>query len=240
MPDKKISAEQISKKLKRLADKKVADQSRKYFKTADGEYAEAERFLGLRTPVLRDIAKQHWDMALTEVSKLLRSSYHEQRILAIYILVTRYKKANEVEKKRVYEYYRKHIKYINNWALVDSSAEYIVGDYLLERDRDVLYKWLHSSNLWHRRIAVMATFRFIRHEQYIDTLNMAEHLLTDEEDLIHKAVGWMLREIGKRNLSVEEKFLKKHCRAMPRTMLRYAIEKFPENKRQSYLKGEPR
>jgi len=172
-------------------------------------------------------------MTLTELQKLLDSKVHEHRMCALFILVDMYKKTEN--KKQIFEFYLSNYKNINNWDLVDLSAPNIVGDYLLNQPRKVLYELARSDNLWKKRIAVLATYTFIRSNQFNDTYNVAEILLKDKHDLIHKAVGWMLREAGKRNMQLEEQFLKRHYKTMPRTMLRYAIEKFPETKRKFYL-----
>ena len=189
-------------------------------------------------PVLRKFAKEYFDLPLKAVETLLGSKYHEQRLLALFVLVDQFSKGDRKKQKSIHELYLKSTATINNWDLVDASAPRIVGPYLLERTKAPLYELAQSDLLWERRIAIMATFHFIKNGQFNDTLKIADLLLADKEDLIHKAVGWMLREIGKRHLPSEEAFLKKNYQRMPRTMLRYAIEKFPEPKRQSYLTGQ--
>ena len=226
----------IHEELKKLSDQERAAHLQKYFKTGKGEYGEGDVFLGLRVPAVRKIAKKFNNLSIDEAEKFLQSPYHEERLFALFILVDLFKKGNEEDKKKIYELYLKNTNFINNWDLVDVSAGTIVGAYLFKRNKETIYKLAQSENLWERRIAIMATFYFIAQNEFTDTLEIAEMLLNDKEDLIHKAVGWMLREIGKRNLEVEENFLKKHYLNMPRTMLRYAIEKFPEEKRKSYLK----
>lgn len=226
----------IHEELKKLSDQERAAHLQKYFKTGKGEYGEGDVFLGLRVPAVRKIAKKFNNLSIDEAEKFLQSPYHEERLFALFILVDLFKKGNEEDKKKIYELYLKNTNFINNWDLVDVSAGTIVGAYLFKRNKETIYKLAQSENLWERRIAIMATFYFIAQNEFTDTLEIAEMLLNDKEDLIHKAVGWMLREIGKRNLEVEENFLKKHYLNMPRTMLRYAIEKFPEDKRKSYLK----
>lgn len=226
----------IHEELKKLSDQERAAHLQKYFKTGKGEYGEGDVFLGLRVPAVRKIAKKFNNLSIDEAEKFLQSPYHEERLFALFILVDLFKKGNEEDKKKIYELYLKNTNFINNWDLVDVSAGPIVGAYLFKRKKETIYKLAQSENLWERRIAIMATFYFIAQNEFTDTLEIAEMLLNDKEDLIHKAVGWMLREIGKRNLEVEENFLKKHYLNMPRTMLRYAIEKFPEDKRKSYLK----
>ncbi len=226
----------IHEEFKKMSDQEHAIQLQKYFKTGKGEYGEGDQFLGLRVPTVRKIAKKFNTLSIDEAEKFLQSPYHEERLFALFILIDLFKKGNEEDKKKIHELYLKNTKFINNWDLVDASAGPIVGVYLFKRDKEPIYTLTQSENLWERRIAIMATSYFIIHNQFSDTLKIAEMLLNDKEDLIHKAVGWMLREIGKRNLEIEESFLKKYYQNMPRTMLRYAIEKFPEEKRKSYLK----
>ena len=233
-----ISVTQIKSDLQKLANKEDARQLQRFFKTGKGQYGEGDLFLGIRVPVLRKLAKQYYDVSLDDAARLLRSKFHEERMAALILIVNRYKKGNLFDKEAVYNLYLGHMKYINNWDLVDTSAEHIVGAHLLNRDRKILYDLAVSVDLWERRIAILSTFHFIRRNQFDDTLAISEILLNDREDLIHKAVGWLLREVGKRDIKAEESFLIKHYRNMPRTMLRYAIEKFPEAKRRMYLKGE--
>jgi len=227
----------IRSKLRKLGNKQKARILQGFFKTGRGEYAEDDIFLGVRVPEIRKLAGEYQDISITDVQKLLKSPIHEERLLALIIFVIKYSKGNDVVKKRIYELYLKNTRHINNWDLVDLSAEKIVGDYLTDKSKEPLYNLAKSKSLWERRISIMATFHFIKQNNFVETLIVAEMLLTDKEDLIHKAVGWMLREIGKRHLSTEGKFLNEHFQKMPRTMLRYAIERFPESKRQGYLKG---
>lgn len=229
--------ETIHTELKELGDPEIAKHSQRFFKTGKGEYGEGDIFLGIRVPVLRKIAKRFKQATREDALSLLKSEYHEVRLTALLLLVGLYEKADEVGKQEIYEDYLAHVDYINNWDLVDSSALQIVGHFLFNRDRSVLYDLARSSDLWERRISIIATFYFIRQMDFEDTLKVSEIMLEDSEDLIHKAVGWMLREVGNRSILTEERFLKKHYNRMPRTMLRYAIEKFPEQKRQAYLKG---
>jgi 3-methyladenine DNA glycosylase AlkD len=182
--------------------------------------------------------KEYHDLPLREVQTLLTSKIHEERLLSLFILIRRFSKGDEPAKKAIYDLYLKNATKINNWDLVDASAEHIVGAYLVDKNKKPLHRLANSPNLWERRISIMATFHFIKRNKFSETLKIAKMLLSDQEDLIHKAVGWMLREIGKRHLPAEEDFLKAHYKTMPRTMLRYAIEKFPEPKRQRYLKGK--
>jgi 3-methyladenine DNA glycosylase AlkD len=233
-----MTIQQIKKRLKQLANKEKAEILQRFFKTGPGEYGEGDVFIGVKVPDLRKVAKDFRDIAIKDVIILLESAIHEERLLALLILVSKYVKGNETAKKEIYKLYLNKTKYINNWDLVDVTAQHIVGDYLMDKNKAPLYSLVRSEDLWERRIAIMATFYFIRNERYEDTLKIAKILLSDKEDLIHKAVGWMLREIGKKNMVAEEAFLKQHYKKMPRTMLRYAIEKFPELKRQQYLKGK--
>jgi len=187
--------------------------------------------------VLREQAKRFKDAPLVEVQSLLKSPFHEERLCALLLLAQKFSQSNPAHQKAIYELYLNNTRYINNWDLVDLSAYWIVGAWLMDKDRQPLYTLAHSKSLWERRIAIIATFHFIKDRQFADTLAIAALLLTDREDLMHKAVGWMLREVGKRDLTQEIEFLNAHYRQMPRTMLRYAIEKFPENERLKYLKG---
>ena len=231
----------IRARLRALADPRIASASQRFFKTAPGEYGHGDRFLGIRVPTLRKLAREFRAAPVAAAFALLRSPLHEERALALLILVTRYARGTEAEQQRIYEQYLQHVpKHVNNWDLVDSSAHYIVGAHLVERDRKVLYELARSPHLWSRRVAIIATFRFIKQGSFEDTLAIAEQLLDDREDLMHKAAGWMLREVGNRDAAVAERFLRRHCRAMPRTMLRYAIEKLPERTRRAYLDGNPR
>jgi 3-methyladenine DNA glycosylase AlkD len=234
----KNAVSNIQNELKQLGNKEIAEHSQRFFKTAKGQYGYGDIFLGIRVPVLRKIAKKHSNISINEAAQLLKSKFHEQRLLSLLILVAVFKKANNQDKKAIYNLYLDNTKFINNWDLVDLSAEHIVGAYLRRIDKQPIYKLAVSENLWERRISIMSTFHFIKHNEFIDTLKISRILLHDKEDLIHKAVGWMLRETGKRNIEVEEEFLKKHYKQMPRTMLRYSIEKFPEIKRKRYLKGK--
>ncbi|MBI5056604.1 MAG: DNA alkylation repair protein [Nitrospirae bacterium] len=222
--------------LRKLASPEKADILSRFFKTGKGQYGEGDVFLGIKVPEQRRVAKQYPDLPLSEIKKLLHSKIHEERLVALLILIIKYGKAGDEGKKAINDFYLNNTKRINNWDLVDLSAPNISGDYLIDKDRGVLYKLANSESLWERRIAVMSTFAFIRKNDFEDTLRIAEILLRDRHDLIQKAVGWMLREVGKRDQAKEEAFLKKHYKAMPRTMLRYAIERFEEGKRRAYLK----
>ncbi len=212
----------------------------RFFKTGPGEYGEGDQFIGVKVPIIRKVAKEFKNLPLAEVECLLHSEIHEERLLALVILASQFEKADKAARKRIYDLYLGNTQHINNWDLVDLSAPQIVGGYLEELSRKPLRRLAKSSSLWERRISIVATHWFIRHGDFADTLKIAQTLLKDREDLIHKAVGWMLREVGKRDKAGLEEFLGKHCRAMPRTMLRYAIERFPEKKRREYLKGTMR
>ena len=227
----------IRGRLRALANPELAVRSRRFFKTGPGEYGEGDRFLGIRVPVLRALAREYRDAPETAIVALLRSPLHEERLLALLVLVDRFRRGTEAVQARIFELYVELIEHVDGWDLVDTSAPDIIGGHLEHRDKSLLYELARSENLWSRRIAIMSTFRFVRHGAYIDTLAISELLLGDPEDLIHKAVGWMLREIGNRDRLAEEAFLRKHYHHMPRTMLRYAIEKFPEPKRKAYLNG---
>jgi 3-methyladenine DNA glycosylase AlkD len=232
-----MSYQQINDYLLNLANPEIASHSLRFFKTAAGEYGSGDKFLGIRVPVIRQAVKKFETTSLPVTTKLLKSEYHEIRLFALLLLVANYSKADEDGRKKIYELYLNNTRYINNWDLVDSSAHKIVGIHLENRDRTDLYKLSKSTSLWERRIAIIATYHFIRNNQFDDTLKISRQLLDDEEDLIHKAVGWMLRETGKRDKGTETAFLNRHYQAMPRTMLRYAIEKFSKEERQRYLSG---
>jgi 3-methyladenine DNA glycosylase AlkD len=212
----------------------------RFFKTGPGQYGEGDIFLGIRVPATRSIVRRHRDLPMADRLKLLRSKYHEERLVALLLLVHAYQKGDEKTRVGICRDYLAHSEYINNWDLVDCSAEHIVGPELGNSVSEArLAKLARSKLLWDRRIAMLATFHWIKQGKFGPALRIAEILVNDEEDLMHKAVGWMLREIGKRDRLAEEKFLRKHCRTMPRTALRYAIEHFGEAKRKRYLKGEP-
>ena len=236
----KSALESIRLAIKEAGDPVKAAGVAKYFKSGKGEYGEGDKFYGITVPVQRKIAKQYYlDITLTEVAKLLQGKFHEERFVALEILVMKFDRAVALQdvkmQKQIYDLYLASTKFINNWDLVDTSAEYIVGAYLQNKSRAILKKLAKSTLLWERRIAMIACFYFIRNKDFADAVAIAEILLKDEHDLIHKAVGWMLREIGNRDLKAELTFLDKHTTRMPRTMLRYAIERFPEKLRLKYL-----
>ena len=233
-----MTTKEIQKELDCLGDKKKAAILQRFFKTGKGEYAEGDLFRGITVPVLRTLARRYKDISLSEIEELLHSPFHEDRLLALLILVQAYSKDDAPMRSEIYALYLRNTTFINNWDLVDVSAEHIVGGFLMDRDKEPLTRLALSTMLWERRIAIMATFHFIKMGKFDETFRVARLLLSDKEDLLHKAVGWMLREVGKRDFNAEEDFLRKHYRQMPRTMLRYAIEKFPEPVRQAYLKGK--
>ena len=228
----------LRSKIKTLADKEVAETMQWFFKTGKGDYGEGDIFVGLKVPLQRKLAREFKDLSLAEIGELLNSSIHEERLISLIILIDKYQKTDEKGKKLIFNFYLKQRKGINNWDLVDISAPKILGRYLLEKDKGILFKFAVSKNLWERRIAIISTQEFIKNNNFKTTLQIASMLIKDEHDLIHKAVGWMLREIGKKDIALEEKFLRVHYKEMPRTMLRYAIEKFPETKRKKYLQGK--
>lgn len=231
--------DELKKGLRAQADPAKAKILRSFFKTGPGEYGEDDIFLGLAIPKIRALSKRYSCLDISDAEKLLSSPIHEERLCALLILVRKFEKGDGPEKREIYRRYLKNTVYINSWDLVDLTADRIVGAFLKDRDKSVLYKLAGSKNIWDRRIAILATFHFIKNGLSAQTFAVAGILLTDEHDLIHKAVGWMLREVGKRiDIDTEERFLKSRYKKMPRTMLRYAIERFPETKRRAYLKGE--
>jgi 3-methyladenine DNA glycosylase AlkD len=231
-----MEAQKVVERLQAMGDHERARVSRSFFKTGPGEYGEGDVFVGLTVPQVRALAKELRALPRGETVKLLHSPIHEARLLALLLLIQSYAKGGEAERERIYGLYLRNTRWINNWDLVDVSAEHVVGAHLWGRDRTVLDALAKSSLLWERRIAILATFHFIRRGAFADTLRIAERLVGDREDLMHKAVGWMLREVGKRDQAAEEAFLERHAGVMPRTMLRYAIERFDEELRQGYLR----
>jgi 3-methyladenine DNA glycosylase AlkD len=233
-----MKAADVRKELKSMADPNKAAIMQRFFKTGPGQYGEGDIFIGVMVPQSRLVAKKFNQLPVGEVRTLLYSRVHEERLVALLILARRYSSASSSgEKEQIVKFYLEHIKQVNNWDLVDLSAPNILGAHLVDRDdrRRLLYKLAGSENVWERRIAIVATHHFIRNGDFSDTLKIAEMLLQDRHDLIHKAVGWMLREVGKRDAAAEEEFLVKHCSVMPRTMLRYAIERLSERKRRRYM-----
>jgi len=230
----------LRQRLHRLASPADAKFLQRYFKTAPGEYGAGDKFIGIRVPVLRKLAREFRSLPPPAAAKLLQSPIHEERLLALLILTDAYERAGESGRAAIYRLYLKNLSRVNNWDLVDCSAPRIVGPHLEGRPRKILFRLARSKILWRRRVAVLATFHFIRQDDFADVLRLAALLLHDGHDLMHKAVGWMLREMGKRDLAELKTFLRKHAARMPRTMLRYAIEKLPEAERQSFLQaGKP-
>jgi 3-methyladenine DNA glycosylase AlkD len=232
--------EQLINELKAIANPELAKRYQRFFKTGKGQYGEGDIFLGIRTPALREIAKKYAIVPMEDLQELLNSKIHEHRFSALLILLNKYKKSrkNPVEKMRIFQFYLKNTRRINNWDLVDVSAPNIVGDFSVHEGNEMIRYLARSDNLWEKRIAIISTFAFIKRRSFGETLAVADILVNDKHDLIHKAVGWALREMGKKNPEVLEIFLKTRYKEMPRTMLRYAIEKMPEEKRKDYLKGK--
>ena len=236
--DTNMKSTDVTKALAKVVDKKKAKLLAGYFKTGKGGYGEGDVFLGVVVPAQRKIAREFLKLPLSEIQKLLNSKIHEHRLTALLILVAQFEKGDEKTRKKIFDFYLKNAKRINNWDLVDLSSHEIVGAYLLDKPqirREILRRLAESKNIWSRRIAIISTAHFIRKKDFADTLALAEKLLADEHDLIHKAVGWMLREVGKRDEKVLRRFLDSYGAKMPRTTLRYAIEKFPEPERKKYL-----
>jgi len=232
---KNLNTIELKKELHSLADPHRVALLQGFFKTGPGEYAEGDIFIGIKVPVLRGVVKKYRGLSLTEALELLQSPIHEHRMVALLILVEKFKRGKDEEREQIFQAYLDNTKWINNWDLVDVTCHHIVGQYLMEKDRGILYDLAKSTDLWKKRIAVVSTFAFIRNNDFYDILRIAEILVNDKHDLIQKAVGWMLREAGKRDRMVEEIFLKKYYKTMPRTMLRYAIERFGESERRYYL-----
>jgi 3-methyladenine DNA glycosylase AlkD len=231
-----MSVASIRKELRKYRSKEKAKVLRRFFKTGPGEYGEGDVFIGVMVPHQRAVARKFYKgTTVSELLELLKSPVHEERFTSLIMLVRKFTEGLEDEKRRIYEAYLKNTRYINNWDLVDLTAQYIVGAHLDSRNKEPLYKLASSAGLWERRIAMLSAFHYIRKNRFNEAVRIAGMLVADEEDLIHKAVGWMLREIGKRDIAAEERFLDLHARSMPRTMLRYAIERFPESKRRRYL-----
>lgn len=229
----------LKKELKLKADEKKAEILKRFFKTAKGEYGEGDKFLGIKIPELRKIAKRYLNLSLKETEILLHNKFHEARLTALIILTYKFPKASKQEKKEIFNLYLKNASYVNNWDLVDLSAPKILGEFLLDKKRSLLYKLAKSKNLWQRRMALLACFAFIKKNDFYDALEIIKLLLKDKHDLIHKAAGWMLREIGKKDKKTLINFLNCYSEIMPRTMLRYSLEKLEEKKRKYYLKKLP-
>jgi len=229
---------QLNKKLQEKANPSKAKLLQGFFKTGPGEYGEGDVFLGLTMGENRELSKEFKNLSFEDIQELLNTDIHEKRMIALLILIEQYRRADEDKKKEIFRFYLGNTKNINNWDLVDVTTPRIVGDYLLDRPREILYKLARSNNLWERRISILATFTFIRQGQFEDTLRISKILLGDSHDLMHKAVGWMLREVGKKDIEVLKSFLRDNYSKIPRTALRYAIERFPEDERKKWLRGE--
>lgn len=229
---------EIIKELQKYANKEKAENYKKFFKTGKGEYGEGDIFIGLTVPQQRKIASKYLSLSLNKLKNLLKSKIHEHRLTGLIILTEKYKNSEEHEKANIFNFYINSTKHINNWDLVDVTCPTIVGNFLLNKDKKILYELSRSNNLWERRIAIVSTLGFIKKNEFSDALTISEILLEDQHDLIHKAVGWMLREIGKKEEKILLEFIHKHYNKMPRTTLRYAIEKFPEKKRKEILRGK--
>lgn len=233
-----LTAAELSRRLRARATPERAAVSQRFFKTGAGEYGEGDLFIGVTVPDTRAVARPFRGLPRPELCALLDSAVHEERLAALLLMVEEYRRGDAAAKRAVFDLYMRKLDAVNNWDLVDLSAPGIVGAHLLARSRRRLHDLARSRNLWRRRVAIVSTMEFIRHGQLDDTFAIAEVLLDDPEDLIHKAAGWMLREAGKRDTAAEEAFLARHHARMPRTMLRYAIERFPEPKRKRFLRGE--
>ena len=231
-----MTLEKLKKDIQAYASPEKAKVLQRFFKTGPGQYGEGDVFLGLKVPEVRSIAKKYSQLSFNDLQELLDSEIHEHRLVALLILIIKYNKTED--KKEIIDFYLKNTQAVNNWDLVDLSADKLLGAYLFEKDKSLLYKLAKSDDLWEKRIAIISTFYFIKNNDFEDSLKISEILLNDKHDLIHKAVGWMLREVGKKDQEIEEKFLKKYYKTMPRTMLRYAIERFEEKKRKAYLRSE--
>jgi 3-methyladenine DNA glycosylase AlkD len=227
--------EDLKKDTQLVSDPLRAFHSHKFFKSGKGEYGEGDLFLGVTVPDSRKIAKKYHDLSLADTQGLLRSPYHEHRLTALFILVLKFEKSDEEGRKKIVDMYLKNADFVNNWDLVDSSAYKILGPYLFNKNRQILFDLAKEDHLWKQRIAIISTMHFVRSGDFETTLKLSEILLNHEHDLIHKAVGWLLREVGNRNMETEIEFLDKHYKSMPRTMLRYAIEKFDPQKKRYYM-----
>jgi len=230
---------QIKQDLQKLANPEQAKILQRFFKTGKGEYGEGDVFLGIKVPEQRKVAKKHLDISLSELQELVQSKYHEHRLTGFMMIEYKFQKAekknDKKEQEELYDFFIKNKEYANNWDIIDVTTPKVVGKYLFDKDRAILYKLAKSKSIWDRRIAVLATFWFIYKNDFFDSIKIAEILVDDKHDLIHKAVGWMLREVGKRDQAVEEKFLDRHYKTMPRMMLRYALERLPEDRRKHYM-----
>jgi len=230
--------EKLKKEMQNSTNEKKAKNLQRFFKTGKGQYGEGDIFIGIMAPEMRKLAKKYSGMPLIKIQELLNSEIHEHRFVALVILVNKFEEANEIDRANIFNFYLKNTKNINNWDLVDASAHNIVGNFLFEKDKKILYELSRSEDLWKKRISIVSTLSFIRQNKFEDTFAISELLLGDSHDLIHKAVGWMLREVGKKDIEILKDFLRQHYENIPRTTLRYAIEKFEENERKRWLRGE--
>ncbi len=229
--------DQLKKELGSLANEEKSITYQRFFKTGEGDYSEGDIFLGISVPIQRQIAKKYSNLSIPKIQELIKSKIHEYRLIALLVLMEKYVNSDSKNKEDLFSFYLKNVKYVNNWDLVDISAPGIVGDFLFDKDKKTLYELANSENLWEKRIAIVSTLNFIRKNEFSDALTISEILLNDGHDLIHKAIGWMLREVGKKDKEKLEKFLKFHYKNLPRTTLRYAIERFTERERKKYLLG---
>ena len=231
-----MTSADILSKLLSVSNPKQAAFLQRFFKTKPGQYAEGDMFLGIRVPVLREIAKANRATPLEEIAILIQNPYHEARFCALLLLMDHFKRSKEVaEKERCFQFYLQHTAYINNWDLVDVSCTHIIGSWLMDKDRQILYRLAESKNMWEQRIAIVSTLAFVRKGQFHDTLELVKKLITHPHDLIHKAMGWVLREVGKKERLLLTTFLNEHATRLPRTTLRYAIEHYPEEERKAFL-----
>jgi 3-methyladenine DNA glycosylase AlkD len=235
-----INAETIKSELQQVSNPMKGTQLAKFFQVFPGGYGEGDTFIGVTVPDQREVAKKYYkEVSIIDLEVLLTDPIHEHRLTSLFMMVLKYQKTKDnAIKESIVDIYLRNLLWVNNWDLVDSSAHLILGPHLMNNDKSILYKFAQSSNMWIQRIAILTTYHFIRNRHFDDTLRIAEILLNHKHDIIHKGVGWMLREVGNRDYNTEYQFLIKHYKQMPRTMLRYAIEKFSENIRQSFLKGE--
>jgi 3-methyladenine DNA glycosylase AlkD len=238
--DRPPTLKDVRAAVRALADEERARVSMSFFRRGPGEYGEGDVFLGIRMPDLRTLVKRFAGLPFEDASMLLRSRYHEERMLALLILVRAFRRGDAAARERVHRLYIDGTRWIDSWDLVDLSAEHVVGGYLADHDppHDLLTRFAGSASLWERRIALLATFHFIKRNEFDEAFRIVALLLDDSHDMIHKAMGWMLREIGKRDQAAEESFLRRHYARLPRTTLRYAIERFPEEVRRAYLRAE--
>ena len=228
--------DKLKKEIKKHSNPEKAKIYARFFKTGKGQYGEGDKFLGLTVPDQRKLAQKYVYLNFEEIKQLLYSKYHEHRLTGFFILCYKYQKSNAKEKDKIIEFYLMHKHRGNNWDLIDCVSDKLLGKHILEKDKSILYDLAKSESLWDRRIAIISTFEFIRNKKFKDTKKIAEILMNDKHDLIHKAAGWMLREMGKRDEKELIKFLDKHYRKMPRTMLRYAIERLSEKKKVFYMR----